>query len=64
MWQHLRCLSYYSHIHIGGSEALTGKYSHNLAQEHTRVGALPLWVGIGEVLAYVAEGCGAKQGVG
>ena len=40
------------------------RFAHHPAKKHARIGAFPARVGVGEVLAYVAERCRSEKGVG
>lgn len=61
--EHLGCLGDDGDIDVGGAVAALGQQPGDTAQQHARVGALVARVGVGEVVAYVTQGGGAKEGV-
>ena len=46
---------------VAGAKSLACEYRHYLTEQHAGIGTLPTRVGVGEMLAYVAEGgCSEK----
>ena len=64
MRRHLRRLGDDGGIHIGYLPTFSLHQSKRMAQQRPAISAFELGIGIGEVLTNVAQGSGAKQGIG
>lgn len=62
--EHLGGLGHDGNVYVANGVAALGKEAHTFAEEEAGVGAAIALVGVGEVVADVAEGGGAEKGIG
>ena len=62
--EHLGLLGYDGHVDVGDGVTLFGHELHAAAEQGARVGPFPFRVGVGEMIADIAQGGGAEDGVG
>ncbi len=63
MRTHLGCLRDNSNVNVGRYKSFICNNFYYPAQEHPRIGALPAYICIREVLSYVAKSRSTKKGI-